>query len=211
MPMKDLSKIVSHNLSTLRKARGLTQGQLAERFSYTDKSISKWETGEGLPDINVLAELASFYGVTLDYLIQDHEEETLQKDGKKDPKDVARNKIIVVALGVVFVWTVAAVTFSALMLSGIQNWSPWLCFIWAVPASFITLRFFSKHWEKPFHSLLFTIFCFWSIAFALYIELGMDIDIGWSLWFIWLTPIPATIGSIFFYRYNLDKAESLSL
>ena len=209
--MKDLSKIVSHNLSTLRKARGLTQGQLAERFSYTDKSISKWETGEGLPDINVLAELASFYGVTLDYLIQDHEDETLKKDGKKDPKDVARNKIIVIALGVVFIWTVAAVTFSALMLSGIQNWSPWLCFIWAIPVSFSALRIFSKHWEKPFYSLLSTIFGFWSIAFALYIELGMDIEIGWSLWFIWLIPIPATIGRIFFYRFNLDKAGSLSL
>lgn len=209
--MKDLSKIVSHNLSTLRKARGLTQGQLAERFSYTDKSISKWETGEGLPDINVLAELASFYGVTLDYLIQEHEDETLQKDGKKDPKDVARNKIIVVALGVVFVWTIAAVIFSALKLSGIKEWNPWLCFIWAVPGSFLTLTYFAKHWDKPFRALLCTIFSFWSIAFALYIELGMDLEIGWSLWFIWLTPIPATIGSVFLYRYNLDKAASLSL
>lgn len=209
--MKDLSKTVSHNLSTLRKARGLTQGQLAERFSYTDKSISKWETGEGLPDINVLAELASFYGVTLDYLIQNHEDETLEKDGKKDPKDIARNKIIIVALGVVFVWMVAAVTFSALKISGVQNWSPWLCFVWAIPASFFALTYFSKRWGKAFQTLLCAIFSFWFSAFSLYIELGIDIEVGWSLWFILLIPIPATIGSIFVYRYNLDKATSLSL
>ena len=82
--MKDLSPIVSHNLTELRKARGLTQGQLAEKFAYSDKSISKWEHGEALPDLNTLQELADFYGVTLDYLthiesdisLQDHAGET---------------------------------------------------------------------------------------------------------------------------------------
>ena len=196
--MKDLSKTVSKNLSSLRKARGLTQGQLAEKFSYSDKSISKWETGEGLPDINILSELASFYGVTLDYLIQEHSEETLEHDGKTDPRDIKRNKTIVVALSVVFVWTIAAVIYSALRMAKIDTWSPWLIYIWAVPASFIVTLYFGKKWGKKEHIIIGLICLYWTFAFALYIELGMDITIGWNLWFIGLIPIPATIGTVFF-------------
>lgn len=207
--MKDIAKNVSHNLSTLRKARGLTQGQLAEKFSYSDKSISKWETGEGLPDISVLAELAEFYGVTLDYLISEQTNEILEKDGKNDPKVVKRNKIIVVALGVVFIWTIAAVIFAALMLANIQSWNPWLIFLWAIPASFLILMYFAKKWDRRFDILIYVLCFFWSTALASYIELGMDTNIGWGLWFIWLTPIPATIGAIFLYRYISGKDDTI--
>ncbi len=207
--MKDVSKIVSHNLSTLRKARGLTQGQLAEEFSYSDKSISKWETGEGLPDINVLAELASFYGVTLDYLISEHSDETLEKDGKTNPKDVRRNKFIVVCLAVVFIWTIAAVVYSALRVSNLTSWSPWLIFIWAIPSSILVEMYFAKKWHKNKIMLASVLCLFWALALAIYLELGMDTKIGWSLWFIWLTPIPATIATIFLYRYIVDKDDSL--
>lgn len=200
--MKDLTKTVSHNLSSLRKARGLTQGQLAEKFSYTDKSISKWETGEGLPDLNVLAELASFYGVTLDYLISEHLDDELEKDGRKDPRDVFRNKVIVICLAVVFVWTVAACFYSGLMLGKVEYHS-WLCFIWAIPLSFLTILFFSKHWVNGPLTLIFSIALFWSLALALYLELGFDTDIGWGLWVIWLIPIPITIGAILVYYYRL--------
>lgn len=202
--MKDLSKIVSHNLSSLRKARGLTQGQLAEKFAYTDKSISKWETGEGLPDLNVLAELASFYGVTLDYLISEHLDDELEKDGKKDPRDIFRNKIIVICLAVVFVWTIAACVYSGFML-GNANYPAWLSFIWAIPLSFMVLLFFSKHWINGPLTLIFSVALFWSLALALYLELGFDTNIGWGLWIIWLIPIPVTIGAILVYYYRLWK------
>lgn len=203
--MKDLSKTISHNLATLRKARGLTQGQLAEEFSYTDKSISKWETGEGLPDINVLAELASFYGVTLDYLVSEHLDEELNEDGKKDPKYIIRNKIIVMCLAVVFVWTIAASAYSGLLIANNTNYAPWLCFIWAIPTSLLAVLFFLRRWGKRFWTLLATIILFWTLALAFYLELGADLDIGWSLWFIWFIPVPATIGSILVYYYSLDK------
>lgn len=203
--MKDLSKTISHNLAALRKARGLTQGQLAEEFSYTDKSISKWETGEGLPDINVLSELASFYGVTVDYLLNEHLDEELKEDGRKNPKDIKRNKIIVAALAVVFVWTIAACMFSALMLANVEHYQPWLIFIWALPLSILTLLFISVRWAKRKTSLILTIALFWALALALYLEIGFDTSIGWNFWFIWLIPIPATVCAILVYYYRLDR------
>ena len=45
-------------LSRMRKAQGLTQAELAEQLHVTDKAVSRWERGIGLPDINTLEPLA---------------------------------------------------------------------------------------------------------------------------------------------------------
>lgn len=56
-------------IATRRKALGLTQQQLADRLHLTNKAISKWETGEGLPDISVLKDLAEALEVSTDELL----------------------------------------------------------------------------------------------------------------------------------------------
>jgi len=52
--IKDFNKIIGHNLLKLRKNMKLTQMEVAEKFNYSDKSISKWEKGESLPSVDVL-------------------------------------------------------------------------------------------------------------------------------------------------------------
>ena len=52
-------------IRNLREARGMTQKQLAEAISVSDKTVSKWETGRGLPDITLLETLAQALGVSL--------------------------------------------------------------------------------------------------------------------------------------------------
>ena len=49
----------------LREARGMTQAELAERLSVSSKTVSKWETAKGLPDITLLKPLAQALGVSL--------------------------------------------------------------------------------------------------------------------------------------------------
>ena len=49
----------------LREARGLTQAELAERIGVSSKTVSKWETGKGLPDISLLQPLATALGISL--------------------------------------------------------------------------------------------------------------------------------------------------
>jgi transcriptional regulator with XRE-family HTH domain len=56
-------------IATRRKALGLTQQQLAEKLHLTNKAISKWETGEGLPDISVLKDLAAVLQISTDELL----------------------------------------------------------------------------------------------------------------------------------------------
>ncbi len=60
---------IGKNIAQLRKARGLTQQQLAETLGVTNKAVSKWETGEGLPDISVLPALAAALQTTTDSLL----------------------------------------------------------------------------------------------------------------------------------------------
>ena len=52
---------VGERLRALRKAKGLTQEQLAERFFVSSRTVSRWETGSHLPDVATLLELADFY------------------------------------------------------------------------------------------------------------------------------------------------------
>ena len=56
-------------LAETRRARGLTQRDLAERLHVTDKAVSRWERGVGLPDINTLEPLADALGLTLSQLM----------------------------------------------------------------------------------------------------------------------------------------------
>ena len=51
-------------IQELRKGKGWTQKDLAERLSVTDKSVSKWERGQSLPDITLINPLADILGVT---------------------------------------------------------------------------------------------------------------------------------------------------
>lgn len=56
-------------IRTLREKRGLTQKELGERIGVSDKAVSKWETGRGLPDITLLEGLAVALGVSVAELL----------------------------------------------------------------------------------------------------------------------------------------------
>lgn len=56
-------------IRTLREQQGITQKQLAHRLSISDKAVSKWETGRGLPDISILPELAQALHISVAELL----------------------------------------------------------------------------------------------------------------------------------------------
>lgn len=58
-----------NNLKYYRTKNGLTQKQLADKIGYTEKSISKWEGGKGLPTMEMVLNLAELFGISLDELI----------------------------------------------------------------------------------------------------------------------------------------------
>ena len=56
-------------LQELRKEKGLTQEQLAERTGVARRTVSRWETGSNLPDLDILIELSDFYDTDLREII----------------------------------------------------------------------------------------------------------------------------------------------
>ncbi len=63
----------SEKLITLRKGRDLTQEQLAEQLKVSRQSISKWESGQVIPEVEKIVELSRVFNVTLDYLLKPSE------------------------------------------------------------------------------------------------------------------------------------------
>ena len=64
---------LSEKILKLRTARGMSQGDLAEKLEVSRQSVSKWETGQSVPDVDKLVRLADLFGVTTDYLLRETE------------------------------------------------------------------------------------------------------------------------------------------
>ena len=73
-------------LKTLRREKNLTQEQLAEQLGVSGRTVSRWETGNNMPDISLLAELAQFYDVSIPEII-DGERKSEKMD--EEVKEVA--------------------------------------------------------------------------------------------------------------------------
>ncbi|MBR4073036.1 MAG: helix-turn-helix domain-containing protein [Clostridia bacterium] len=63
------AKSIGVLISKLRKKKGLTQSKLAEKLNISDKTVSRWESGLGYPEITQFPELAKIFGVTVDFLM----------------------------------------------------------------------------------------------------------------------------------------------
>lgn len=192
--MEELRKIIGNNLSELRKRKGLTQLELAEKFNYTDRAVSKWENGDTLPDVEVLYQLCEFYGVTLDYLTHEDNARFVKEDNNELSLS---SKISVTALTISFVWVLAVVVF---VISLIRQTGPlWQAFVWAVPVSALFVSFFNRVY---FRRRLIAFCCFsvfiWSSIAATYLSL-----LSMNLWPIFIIGAPIQASLIFWL--NIKK------
>lgn len=64
----------------LRKAKGLSQEELAEQLGVSRQAVSRWELGQTLPDITNLVQLCELFGVSADYLVRDEEQTSAKSD-----------------------------------------------------------------------------------------------------------------------------------
>lgn len=62
--------ILAEKISEERKKNGWSQEELAEKLSVSRQSVSKWESGQSVPDLNRILEMARIFGVTTDYLLK---------------------------------------------------------------------------------------------------------------------------------------------
>lgn len=85
----DLQKIGLF-LKELRKEKGLTQEQLAEALNVSRRTVSRWETGNNMPDLDLMVEMADFYQVDLRELMDgERKNEQMEKEMKETILQVA--------------------------------------------------------------------------------------------------------------------------
>lgn len=65
--------MIGKRIQLLRKGKNLSQEELAESLNISRQSISKWESGNTLPDIDKLIQLSEYFNVSLDYLVKGEE------------------------------------------------------------------------------------------------------------------------------------------
>ena len=92
-------------LKSLREGKGLTQEQLAEHFYVSTRTVSRWETGSNMPTVDMLIDLADFYNVDIQEIIDGERKsenmeiettETVKKVAEYAVKEhrIARNRVI---------------------------------------------------------------------------------------------------------------------
>lgn len=180
MEKNEIKNIISQNLIFLRKSRKLTQGELAEKINYSDKTISKWENGDALPDIETLFLIAEFYGLTIDALCSENLQKSITKEKSKTSKQHV-NKIIITLLSVLLVWLVAVVIHINLNL--VFNINLWILYVAALPLSMVVLLVFNCIWGRRHLTFLILSALIWTTLLYFHLQL-INIDNMWSLYFI---------------------------
>lgn len=184
--MEDLKAIFAHNLSVLRKKKGWTQLELAERLNYSDKAVSKWERGESLPDVTVLKQMADMFEVTVDYLlVREHETAVPVSKRKK------RNRALITGISAVTVWLIACILFFS--LGFVESASPvaWLIFLGAVPVCCIVVLVFSALWWRKRWLFSMVSVLIWSLLAFVFVLVLLTTHL--NIWLIFLIGIPAQI------------------
>lgn len=99
-------------ISEKRKVLGLTQQELAEKLQITNKAVSKWETGDGMPDVQLLSPLAKELGTTVDEILNGEEK---IKEENTSPLVMPYSYDLPVGVVVVCVLAVMAVLYNVIV------------------------------------------------------------------------------------------------
>lgn len=173
----EIKSNISKNLVKYRTASGLKQSEVAQKINYTDKSVSKWERGDGTPDIFVLKSLAEFYGVSVDDLLSDGSDKPLPDK----PKLMRHKHLIINLLSVGLVWLVAVTLFFLLNLIlglfEVDCSRNYIVFILAVPVSGIVQTVFSEIWWSKLSSLIAVSVIIWgcvAFVFVMFISFNLN-------------------------------------
>jgi len=179
--------ILKHNfakkLLALRTEAGMTQSELGEKLSYSDKTVSKWERGEAIPDASVLKKISRIFSVSVDYLLDDEtpiDETELprRKDGSLPQLSLYPSITRVILAGI---WTAAALLFVLLWI--IVDMVCWQIFIYALPITALAMLIFNSVWNEGKGNFWIVSFLVISLLIATYIGV-LALKNSWQLFLL---------------------------
>ena len=188
MNNEELKNRVGANIARLRKSRGLTQAELAERINYSDKAVSKWERAESLPDVLTLIVLAEQLGTDLNTLtglqarepeqVSLPEPETAVPAAPEKPrkKRQTADRGVIQKLSSILVWVVALFLYMLLDAFGVQNL--WLLFVAAIPANAIVLLSLRSAWKLYGMNRILISVIMWGFLLLVYLLLLVTVKVN---------------------------------
>ena len=192
MEIYELKQNVAQNIYYLRTINHMTQSELGEKLNYSDKAISKWERADGLPDAFVLKKISEIFGVTMDYLVNEHTEQEKKVDNKP-ARDVKKLIASIVLWGIIAV-SVLVMIVLYLAIGRVY----WQIFIYALPVTFIVQIVLSCVWWRGRGSFLYTSLLLWSIISSVYVAL-----LVFNLWEIFIIGVPLQIIVFLCYKIKI--------
>ena len=195
---RDIKAIIASNITSLRSAAKMTQLELAEKLAYSDKSVSKWERAESVPDVIVLKQICDMFGVTLDWIVSDHENEEAPVPAPTTEKS-KHNVRIIELLSVIGSITLAIIFFVIASACGGISWA-WQSFTAIIPVISIELIVFSAIWDTRKQVGIYTSLLIWSLI--LFLHLLILTTAGANLWMLYLIGIPAQIITILAFNFK---------
>lgn len=186
MQLEELKLITASNIINLRTGAGLTQAELGSMLNYSDKTISKWERAEAIPDAFVLKQLGEIFGVTVDNLLSSHDEWKPIPAEEQPTEQVSYSTGRIIAIAIVGIWTLALTAFVALWLAGIIMWQ---VFAVALPVSVLVYMILIC----VFHQKRYLHFVIAGFVLSLFIAAYFLSYPKYNPWQLFLIVIPAEI------------------
>ena len=183
MQLSELKLIFASNLIRLRNQRGLKQAELGALLNYSDKSVSKWERGEAIPDAWVLTRLAEIFDVTVDYLLSSHDKWVPPEQEEEAPQ---YSRGMIYAVAIVGVWTMALTAFVVLWWVGIIWWQAFAVALTASALVYLGLSIYFKRLKNLQYILAALVLSVFILIYVLTLPLGNN-------WQLFLIAVPAEI------------------
>lgn len=160
--MEDLKYTTASNIINLRTKAGMTQTELAALLSYSDKSVSKWERAEAVPDAYVLKNMSNIFGVTVDYLLSPHDQ---WEPPKKKTFLSSFQADMIISITMAGIATLALMLFVIFWLLGNPHW---IIFVYATLVSIIALLVLQSVFKKGKHNYFIIGTLIFAVVAALY-------------------------------------------
>ena len=207
MDADKLKNLIGKNISSYRKAAGLTQAGLAEKLNYSDKAVSKWERGESIPDVITLTQLADLFDITINELVADPDvlpgenpgnlEKAMTQVSEKALKRKA-NKNIILGLSSLLVWFVALLAFVILSSFDFLDKYSCLLFFYAIPANAIVALSLRSAWKDFRWNKALISAIMWGSLLSFHVS--MQVFVSYNMWKIYLLGIPGQIAIFLWFR-----------
>ena len=159
-----LRRTISKNIAAYRKAHKDTQAGLAEKLNYSDKSVSKWERGESLPDVYILSQIAELYGVSVSALIGE-----IQPPRESKP----HYHMFILLLSLALTMAVATLLFSMFMICKV-DYPAWMFFVYALPVCSIICIVFTSLWWGILWQGVSVSALIWTLGLSLYLSFELE-------------------------------------